>query len=152
MRARSRPRASRSRIRRVRLPPLSGPVTEISPWTPIEVTFSEPMDPTTINATTLVLLDAVGGTVAATVSYDSANNAAVLIPNNMLSYGKTYTVTVASAIAALDRTPLAAGVTRNFTVTTNGASVGLNAGTPPLAYYSDAQQTVFLPDNYFTGG
>src|SRR5205823_50739 len=44
------------------LPPLSGPVTEISPWTPIEVTFSEPMDPTTINATTLVLLNSSGGT------------------------------------------------------------------------------------------
>ena len=32
------------------MPPLSGPVTEISPWTPIEVTFSEPMDPASIQA------------------------------------------------------------------------------------------------------
>jgi len=135
------------------LPPLTGPVTEISPWTPIEVGFSEPMDPLTITPTSLVLLNSSGGTVGANVSYDSVNNVAVLIPNTLLSYGKTYTVQVATTIlAALDGAPLAAGVTWNFTVTTNGASVGINAGTPPLAYYSDASQTIFLPDQAFTGG
>jgi hypothetical protein len=133
--------------------PLSGPVAQISPWTPVEVGFSEAMDPATINATSFQLIGPNNQAVAATYVYDSENNVAILTPTAMLSYGKTYTVTVTTAIlAALDAAPLEAGVTWNFTVTATGQSVGLNAGAPDTNYVVTADGTVYLPDQYVTGG
>jgi hypothetical protein len=55
------------------------------------VTFSEAMDPTTINSTTFELRDAANAIVNATVTYDAASRTATLAPNSPLAGSTTYT-------------------------------------------------------------
>jgi hypothetical protein len=134
-------------------PILSGPVADITPWTPIEVGFSEDMDPLTINSTTFVLLDPSGAPIAGTMYYDAVNFAAIFTPTYPLKYGKTYTVQLTTAIlAALDGAPLTAPVSWQFTTTLNGAPIGVNSGAPEPNYYVSAAKALFLPDRYFSGG
>ena len=60
----------------------------------ITAAFSEPMDPTTINSTTVELRDAANVLVAATVTYSNATNTATLDPTGLLAYSTTYAVTI----------------------------------------------------------
>ncbi len=61
----------------------------------VEVTFSEPMDASTVNRTTVTLVKGTSGTpLSATVTYDAANKQATLDPSANLDYGETYTARV----------------------------------------------------------
>ena len=60
----------------------------------ITATFSQPMDPATIGASTFELRNAAGTLVAATVTYSNATNTASLDPGSVLAYSTRYTVTV----------------------------------------------------------
>jgi hypothetical protein len=60
----------------------------------VTATFTESMDPATINGTTVELRDASGTLVPATVTYSVPNGTAILIPTNSLAYGTTYRATV----------------------------------------------------------
>ena len=63
--------------------------------TPINVTFSEAMDPTTINGTTITLKNSnTSAPVTGTVSYNSATHVATFTPTSALANGTGYTVTV----------------------------------------------------------
>ena len=127
--------------------PLSGAVAEISPWTPIEVTFSEPMNPATITTTSFSVVDSTGAAVPATITYDSASNTAIFDPTNFLDYGGTYTASVNTTIlAALDGAPLQAPVTWQFIVTRTFLPVGINVGSPVPNFYVASSGALFRPD------
>jgi len=61
---------------------------------PLTVTFSESMDPTTINSNTLQLRTAGNVLVPATVSYNTSTRVATLTPSSALAPTSQYTMTV----------------------------------------------------------
>ena len=60
----------------------------------VTATFSEPMDPSTINGTNVELRDPSNALVPATVTYNAAQRRATLDPNGALQSSTTYTATV----------------------------------------------------------
>ncbi|MBE9014660.1 DUF4082 domain-containing protein [Chroococcidiopsidales cyanobacterium LEGE 13417] len=72
----------------------SNGATNVSTSTSIAATFSEALDPATINANTFVLQDANNAIVPATVTYDAASRTATLQPSNLLATGATYRTTI----------------------------------------------------------
>ena len=68
--------------------------TGVAAASTVSATFSEPLDPATVNAGSFVLSDAAGAGVAASVGYDAASRTATLTPGAPLAAGKTYTATV----------------------------------------------------------
>ncbi|PSB47941.1 hypothetical protein C7B80_07570 [Cyanosarcina cf. burmensis CCALA 770] len=72
----------------------SNGATNVSTSTSIAATFSEALDPATINANTFVLQDANNALVPATVTYDAASHTATLQPSNLLATGATYRATL----------------------------------------------------------
>ncbi len=60
----------------------------------VAVTFSEPVDPATIDGQTFQLHDAGGAVVPATITYAAATRTATLQPDAELSFGGAYTATV----------------------------------------------------------
>jgi hypothetical protein len=89
--------------------------TGVSQKASVAAFFSEAMDPSTINASTVKLRKA--GTlrkVAATISYDPTNKKAILNPRANLIHGAAYTVTVSTGVKyeagnLLDQDPSLAG-------------------------------------------
>ncbi len=71
----------------------------IAVGTTISVTFSEPMDPTTINATTFNLLDDDDNQINGTITY--SDNTATFTPSADLSFDKTYTGSVTTGVQDL---------------------------------------------------
>ena len=101
----------------------------VSPATTVTATFSEAMDPATINTNTLELRNSANVLVPANVTYSAATLAATLTPSSPLAASTTYTATVrggATDPRAKDAAgnALAANVTWSFT--TSSADV-----TPP---------------------
>ena len=94
--------------------------TNVDPTTSISVTFSESMDPATINSQTVVLKDASGNPVSATIIYDAATKTVTLDPTASLVPGMTYTATLqggSQGVKDIAGNPLAANVTWSFTIT-----------------------------------
>ena len=60
--------------------PVDG-ATNVSTGANVTATFSEPMDPTTINGTNVELRDPSNALVPATVTYNAAQRRAILDPN-----------------------------------------------------------------------
>ncbi len=60
----------------------------------VNVVFSEPIDPLTVNSNSIDLHDAANTLIPATVSYSPSTNAATLTPNANLAYATLYTVSV----------------------------------------------------------
>lgn len=80
----------------------------------VTVTFSEPMNPATINAGTVVLSASGGGPVAGVVTYNAASNSARLTPVVPLSAGASYSVTITTGVADLAGNTLASVFTSTF--------------------------------------
>ena len=68
--------------------------TGVTTTSTVTVTFSEPMDPSTINTSTIELRNPSSVLVAATVSYDAGTRVATLTPSSALAGSATYTATV----------------------------------------------------------
>ncbi len=86
--------------------------------TAVRLTFNEPLNPATLNATTFTLRDAANNLVPATVTYDSGSNTAILTPDAALDSETTYTATALGGTLGLTDTagnPLAANITWAFT-------------------------------------
>ena len=87
----------------------------------LSVTFSEAINPSTINSTTLELRNAsTNALVAATVSYDAATRRAILNPSGNLAAGTRFTATVRGGatdprVKDLAGNPLAGSLTWSFT-------------------------------------
>jgi len=101
----------------------TGPVnnaTGVSRNNAIALTFSEAMDPSTINATTFTLMQ--GTTmVPGTVSY--SGKTAIFTPTNTLAAATTYTCTITTGAKNMAGNPLASNLIWKFT--TGGITVAL---------------------------
>ena len=88
--------------------------TEVQP----SASFSEAMNPATINGTTVKLKDSLGTQIPATVSYDAVQRKATLEPSEPLDYATAYTATVkggSSGVADVAGNHLAADSSWSFT-------------------------------------
>ena len=102
-------------------------VTGVARNKDLTVTFSEAMDPLTINTTTFILMKGTTP-VSGTVTY--SENTAKFTPTNALSAGTNYTATVTTGAKSLTGKPLAANSVWSFT--TGGSTSALavvNLGT-----------------------
>ena len=81
-------------------------------------TFSEALDPATVNTTNFELRNSSGQLVTAAVTWDPATLRAILDPSANLAFSASYTATVrggSGGVADLAGNPLAANVTWTFT-------------------------------------
>ncbi|HYN82562.1 MAG TPA: Ig-like domain-containing protein [Gemmatimonadaceae bacterium] len=109
------------------------------PNTKVYVTFSEPMDATTITGTTFTLrVTSPSAAVAGTVSYNAGMNMAIFTPTSPLAASTGYTVTVTTAVEDVAGNPLASQFTSTFTTT-----AGADATAPTV--------TAVTPANLSTG-
>jgi len=109
----------------------SNGVSNVATNTQVTVTFSEPMNPTTINSTNVQLTVTTGGAVVpATVTYNAATNAAVITPTSQLANGTSYTVRVTTGVRDVAGNPLAAQFTSTFTTVADTTSPTVVATTP----------------------
>ena len=81
----------------------------------ITVSFSEAMNPATINTSDFTVAPGVIGTV----THNAANTIFTLTPSSNLSAGKTYTVTITTAALDVYGNPLAANYVSSFTTAAN---------------------------------
>jgi hypothetical protein len=68
---------------------------------PVAITFSEAMNESTINGSTITLSNAPAGLVAATVTYNAAAGVVILTPNGPLAPATTYTLVVKNGAAGV---------------------------------------------------
>ena len=98
----------------------------------INATFSEPMDPLTINTATVTLRvtsPPLGAAVSGTVAYDAPSRVATLTPTSPLLANTNYTATVTTGTRDLAGNALA--VNRVWTFTTGGSACSPGPSTPP---------------------
>ena len=112
--------------------PLPG-ATDVPLSSAVVATFSEPVDPTTVTASTFTLTGPGTTAVAATVG--TAGPVATLTPTTALALGTTYTATLvggSSGIKDLAGNPLAGNVTWTFTTTATTTYTIFGDVTPGL--------------------
>jgi large repetitive protein len=117
--------------------------TGVAQGTNVTVIFSEPINPTTINATTFELRNAADAIIASSVTYNTATNTATLTPSTSLAGSATYTVSLKGGntdprVKDLAGNALAASATWAFTTTAGSSGVGewgpkINFSTVPVA-------------------
>jgi hypothetical protein len=105
--------------------PVSG-ASGICPNTVAVATFSEAMNPSTINTTTFTLAGAAS--VAGAVTYDAPTHVATFTPNSNLALNTLYTATITTGAQDLFGNSLAT----NFVWTFTTATVACQASTVPL--------------------
>ena len=130
-------------------------------YKPLAATFSEALDPSTVNSTTFTLINA-DGAVSATVGYDNSARTATLTPDVSLSPVKRYTATLSTGVQDLAGNPLAAPVTWSFVTglpdavaptivshlpATNAISVPLN-GSMVITFSEDLKPSTIVPGNF----
>jgi hypothetical protein len=82
----------------------------------ITVTFSEPMNPATLNTASLIVKEVLTNlVVAGTVTYDTGSNTATFTPNPSYSFDVKHTITVTTAASDLAGNGLAASFSSTFT-------------------------------------
>jgi methionine-rich copper-binding protein CopC len=99
----------------------------------VTASFSEALDPTSINGTTFELRDAGGALVSAAVTYDAASRVATLNPTPTLSAGAAYTATIkggTTGVKDVAGNPLAANSTWSFTIAADTTAPTVTAFTP----------------------
>lgn len=86
----------------------------------VSATFSEPVDPTTINATSFTVRATASGTaVAGTVTYNAATRVATFTPSVPLATNTAYTVTIAGTVRDLAGNQMGANFQSTFTTGDN---------------------------------
>jgi len=126
---------------------LSGPPTVISvtppsgavgicPNTVVVATFSEAMNPSTINTTTFTLT--APGTppvaVAGAVTYDVASHVATFTPTNALALNTLYTATITTGAQDLNGDPLASDYVWTFTTSTVACAATVPLPLPACSF------------------
>jgi hypothetical protein len=123
--------------------PASG-ATQVATTTAIQVTFSAPVNSTTVSSTNITLTDP--NPVAGTVTYNATTNTATFTPAAALASNTTFTVTV-SGVTSSSGATMAASFTATFTTVPTTASSGTtqyqaslftatNDNTPPVGQVS----------------
>jgi hypothetical protein len=140
----------------------SNGASRVANFSPITVTFSEPMMPSTINPATFVLDNGVTGKV----SYNSDTNTASIIPSSYLAFSTTYTATITSNVKDAAGNAMTAPYSWIFTtdaepppptlVSTNPASgmTGVAVNTIISAKFSQsmANSTIYLDNGVTSSG
>ncbi len=122
--------------------------TAVATSSPVTVTFSEAMDPTSISATTITLSDRQSIPVPATVSYDAATRTATLAPTSAVGAQADFTATVLGGAAGVKDAagnPLATDLTWSFRTIGLPPDVGpggpivviTNSADPFSRYYAE---------------
>ncbi|MCG6497534.1 Ig-like domain-containing protein [Kitasatospora sp. A2-31] len=93
--------------------------TGVAPGTAVRFSFSEPLDPASVTASSVTLRTAGGAAVAGTVAYDAAANGVVLTPASPLALTTGHTATV-QGVRDTSGNALASPFTLSFT--TGGAA------------------------------
>ena len=100
----------------------------ICPDTVMVATFSEAMNPSTINTTTFTL--AAGNTpVAGTVTYDAPSHTATFTPTSPLALSTLYTATITTGAQDLFGNPLASNFVWTFTTSAVPCQSGIPLGS-----------------------
>jgi len=134
--------------------------TDIAVDTAVTVTFSQAMDPTTINSTTFSLKTTSGGIpVAGTVTYNAATFTAKFKPNARLANNTVYTATVTTGVKDTFGQPLASDKVFSFTTTKFPTVVATSpadnaTGVPVTAFvtatFSEAMDATTITTSTFT--
>ena len=96
--------------------------TAVGTATAVTATFSESLDPATVNTSTFVLRDQLSNIVTATVTYNVATNTATLTPSSPLSNLAQYTATIVGGASGVkDQAGNALAVNSAWSFTTAGA-------------------------------
>jgi len=85
----------------------------------VTATFSEPMDPATINSTNFTLQATGGDSVAGIVAYAGIGNTLTFTPKANLAPSTQYTATITTGVTDLSGTPMANTYTWTFTTGTD---------------------------------
>ncbi|HEY4308987.1 MAG TPA: Ig-like domain-containing protein [Pirellulales bacterium] len=134
-----------------------GASTGVSTSAVVTVTFSEPLNPASVTSSTLQLRDPNNNLVAATVSYNAANNTATLTPTSPLAGSTLYMLTIvggSSGVKDLAGNALATNTFSSFTtlvmpppdttpptviaVSPVGASTGVSVNSVVTVTFSEA--------------
>jgi uncharacterized repeat protein (TIGR02543 family) len=116
--------------------------TNVNTTVNITATFSEAIDPATINATTFVLRDSLSNLVPASVTYNAATKIAVLNPTSSLSILTSYTATVnggASGVKDLRGNAMSANYTWSFTTAWQTVYTIWNEAAVPTGIYDNGE-------------
>ena len=105
--------------------------TGVSPYRPLEATFSKAMAPATINAATFTLVDTVGPVVG-DVGYTDATKTASFTPAAALAAVTTYTATLTTSVTDNNGIPMAAAYTWSFTTGETDVTPPSITGVSPL--------------------
>ena len=118
------------------LTPTDG-ATGVNAGSSVSATFSEPMQNSSVSASTFKLKDPAGNAVAATVTYDSTTNTATLAPQVALQYGVTYrAVLQAGGATDLAGNALTADAQTSFTVESSPPPIlVVTSSSNPFAAY-----------------
>jgi hypothetical protein len=100
----------------------------VCPNTIVVATFSEAMNPSTINATTFTLTGPGAAAVTGTVTYDAPSHVATFTPSANLALSTLYTATITTGAQDLFGNPLASDFVWTFTT----AAVACQTPVPPL--------------------
>jgi hypothetical protein len=110
------------------LPPTINSVSPLTasdgacPNTSVTATFSEAMNPATINSSTFTLQGPGTSAVAGVVTYNAASGTATFTPSALLGSGVAYTATLTIGIVDAKGIPLASNYTWTFTTAANGCN------------------------------
>ena len=85
----------------------SAGATGVSQSVVVTATFSEAMDPTTLNVNTFVLRNSSNVVVPANITYTAATRTATLTPNSPLAASATYTANLTTSVKDLSGNALA---------------------------------------------
>jgi hypothetical protein len=109
----------------------------------VTVTFNEPMDPASINTTTITLTPTSGGSaVASTVTYNAGTNTATLDPTEDLAYNTSYTITVTTGVEDVAGNNLAAQSTSTFTTIQDTVAPTVTATSPVAGATNVSRNTI----------
>jgi hypothetical protein len=114
----------------VSVAPASG-AAGVCPNTIITVTFSEAMNPATIDSTTFTLTGPGGAAVAGVVTYDATSDTATLTPSSALALSTAYTATVTTGAIDAYGVALASDFVWSFTTSPTACVPRVISETPP---------------------
>jgi hypothetical protein len=117
--------------------PVDG-ATELGESPAVTATFSQPMNASTITASTFTLTAPGGATVAASVAYDAATRTATLTPSSPLASGTVHTAHLASAIASASGLALEQPHAWGFTTSSCPCQLFGGAYSPAISELSTA--------------